>query len=121
MMQCTKRRQSRAGRLLMTIIIASLVAFSFFLYYYAHVHVLANGRILVHSHALPKGQENGNSHNHSTLALLVISQSNIFNALFPIIALFVYAIVVFYLPFLRTHFVQQAAYCLFSRRGPPQF
>ncbi|MBN1480708.1 hypothetical protein JXA70_10580 [candidate division KSB1 bacterium] len=119
MMQSIRRQQSRAGRLLMTIVIASLVAFSFFIYYFAHLHVLSNGRILVHSHALPKGQENGNSHTHSSLELLVLDQSNIFNALFPTIALFLLAIVVLYLPLLRAYVVQQAAYCLFSRRGPP--
>ena len=122
MMPCTKRQQCRAGRLLMTIVIAALVSFSFFVYYYAHLHVLPNGRIVVHSHAMPKGQENGSSHTHSALELSVINQVSLFKTLLiTTIPILLVSIVVTFLFPVCSYFIRQSPHVLFSRRGPPAF
>ena len=119
-MPCFRRQQHRARSLLTFFVMVSLITFVFAIYFYAHLHVLPDGRIVVHSHAMPKGGSANRSHTHTALELLVLDQ------LSTIKTLVVAALILFLLSLFATSLfpsytplAAQASYTLFSRRGPP--
>ena len=116
-MRCFREQQGRICKLLVFFVLASLIAFSFVVYYYAHLHVLPNGRIVVHSHALP---ESGKSHSHSKLELLQLNQFSKLDTaltlvLFAFLAL-IFVVRYFYFYILQSSFLRHT---YFVRRGPP--
>lgn len=119
-MLCFRRQQGRTCSLLALLVLTSLVSFSFIIYFYAHLHVLPDGRIIVHSHAVPHSPKKGTSHHHTNLELQVLDQQSTIRVVLYAIALLIFAVFIstlFTLTF--DHFFAQPFYILFTRRGPP--
>jgi hypothetical protein len=96
------------------------MAFLFIVYFYAHLHVLPNGRIVVHSHALPQEGKSSTSHTHTNLELQVLDhQSNIKIVTFVTGLIFFLVLVVSILFSTHSFHFSQIDFYLFSQRGPP--
>ncbi|MBN1561684.1 hypothetical protein JW998_15640 [candidate division KSB1 bacterium] len=112
-----RRQSSRAQGLVALCVVFSLCTFSCIVYFYAHLHVLTDGRILVHSHALPKGEK---SHSHTPLELFVLDQQ--FEQKSVTLAAFILHLFWLALPFLfssHTQLIAESSPALFYRRAPP--
>ena len=68
-MKCFNPDKGRLCHLMLLLLLTSLVAFLFLTMYLAHLHVLPDGRVVLHSHALPFNSKGG-SHHHSITSLL---------------------------------------------------
>lgn len=68
-MNCFKPDNKRFCSLTILILVSALVAFLFLTMYLAHLHVMPDGRVVLHSHALPLDSKD-ESHSHSKTSLL---------------------------------------------------
>jgi len=100
--------------------IASLLMFLFVIHFCAHVHVLPNGRIIVHSHAIPQSGKTSKSHSHNYLSLIYFNQVAHAHALAGLALFFVLLLLIFsqLFPFVAPR-VSRHSFSLFQRRGPP--
>jgi hypothetical protein len=119
-MQYFRRQNNRSRNVLAVIISASILAFVFTVYFNMHVHILPDGRIVAHSHALPQTDPSGNSHQHTNLELIVLNQ---FSGLKSLLAgaVFLFITTLFLAALFCIYFspVTQVEYAPFSRRAPP--
>jgi hypothetical protein len=58
--------------LISTTVIVSLFSFLFLMMLFIHLHVLPDGRIILHSHAIPFTGDKETSHTHSQTSLLFL-------------------------------------------------
>ncbi len=122
MMLCMNKIWSRACRALTVLLLISLVAFSFMFFFYAHLHILSDGRVIVHSHALPKSDQSGHQHTHSNMALLAFDAgSNLKTLLVPYLYLLPLLLVFSSLKLTTTRPVFYLVDHLFAQRAPPYF
>ncbi len=106
--------------MLALIVLASILAFLFIVYFYMHLHVLPDGRIVAHSHALPRTDPSGNSHQHTNLELFVFNQfSGMKSLLAGAVLLFIAALFLASFFYISTSPITQVEYAPFSRRAPP--
>ena len=119
MMMSMRKQSSRVHSLITLLVVVSLCAFTCLIYFYAHLHVLANGRILVHSHALPKGEKSG-THTHSNLELFILDQQfEMKTVTFVAFLLYLFCFVLVLLFSSRPQLAAQTSSAIFFRRAPP--
>ncbi len=119
-MQFFRRHNKPSCTLLALLVSAAILAFVFTVYFCMHVHILPNGRIVTHSHALPQADPSGDSHQHTNLELIAL---NYFTGLKSLLAgtVFLFIATLFLAAFfcIPTFPVTQVNDAPFSRRAPP--
>ena len=100
--------------------IGVLVMFLFMPHYCAHIHVLPNGQIVVHSHALPQGAKSNSTHSHNYLSLIYLNQVSNAGMLSGLGLFFLLLLLLFaQLCIVAFSTASLQSYTTFRRRGPP--
>lgn len=71
-MKCFHSKNPALCSVITTIVIGSLFSFLFLMMFFAHLHILPDGRIILHSHAIPFSENGKTSHSHSQTSLLFL-------------------------------------------------